>query len=125
MNKQQLKIYGVSLTLLIVALLSYLSLKYLLPYVGGSLLLIILIIGFLPPYLAGGKHPMHKLESCGLSFITLGLTALGLLLLTYQSILFFSILFVLPLLLPIVLLLSYIAFRINDKKVFRVKDFFR
>lgn len=125
MNKQQLKITGITSTLIIVASILFFTLNYLLPYVGGAIFISTLLIGFLPPYLAGGKHPMHKIESFSLSFIALGIMSSALLTITYSTILFYSILVVLPLLFPVVLFFSYLAFRINDKKVFRVKDFFR
>jgi len=121
MNKNQLKITGVFSTLLLSASLLALSTNYCPNYVQTILYIIAILIGFLPPYFSGGKYPMSKNETLKLSFISFGLALISLFVFAYESSMFRTLLIAAPL----VWLFSYLAFRVNDRRVFKVKDFFR
>jgi uncharacterized protein YndB with AHSA1/START domain len=122
MNKIQLKITGVATTLLISGLLISISINYFGEYGWTAFCLIPVLIGFLPPFIAGGKHALTKKESYQLSFLSLILALLALLIFAFEGMI--CIAMVLPLAIPIVWLSSYIAFRINERRVFKVRDFF-
>ena len=122
MNKQTSKIFGVGLTLLVSTILIVLSINYFKEYGFTVFLFIPVLIGFMPPFIAGGKYPMSKKESFKLSFITLFLALISLLLFAFEGMI--CIAMVLPLVVPIIWLFSYLAFRINDRRIFKVRDFF-
>ncbi len=123
MNKNESRIVAVALTLLTASALITLSILYFKEYGWTVFCFIPMLIGFLPPYMAGSKYPMTSKESIKLSFITLLIALAALLFFAFEGMI--CIAMVLPLVVPIVWLFSYLAYRINDRRIFKVKDFFK
>lgn len=125
MNKNKSKIIGVVSTLIIAGLLFALSINHIRDNIWIIPITISALIGFLPPYIAGGKHPMPPRETYAHSFTTLGVATIMLLILNHTNMIVLLVFLKLPLVVGVVWIFSHLAFRINDKKIIKVKDFFR
>lgn len=125
MNRQQYKISAITSTLILSVLLLFATTNLYPNHVLITICILPFIIGFLPTYMVGGKHPMPKTESYNLSFTTLGLSLLVFIIFAFKNINLLDILLTGLLAAPVVWVSSYLAFSINDRRIIKVKDFFR
>ena len=83
--KTNKKTYAVGITLILCFLLGYISIYYLKEYGWTIFVLIPIIIGFLPPFLISTQKEISVKEAYQLSFSTLGLSLLALLIFALEG----------------------------------------
>lgn len=125
MNKQQLKIVVSTLTIIISAILLIASMNYYQDYLITTLCITAAMVGFAPPFFIGEKFPMPKQAYFKYSFITLIMALIVPLLFVSNPLMLLNLVKVSFFAFPIVWFFSYLAFRINDRRIIKVKDFFR
>lgn len=112
--KKNPKIFSILITLIVSAILGYVSIGIFKEYGWTIFLVIPFIIGFLPPFINGKLSKISKKESYNLSFITLGIVLIGLLIFAIEGMI--CIAMSLPLIALLVWLGSYIGFKANFGK---------
>lgn len=118
--KKNSKLFAILITLIIATILGYISIEIFKEY-GWTLFLITpTIIGFLPPFINGKLTKTTKKESYQLSFLTLGIILIGLLVFAIEGMI--CITMSLPLTILLVWLSSYIGFKINTNKWINSKN---
>ncbi|WP_397447806.1 hypothetical protein [Polaribacter sp. R77954] len=112
--KKNPKLFSILITLIVSAILGYIEIGVFKEYGWTVFLVIPFIIGFLPPYINGKLSKISKKESYNLSFITLGIVLIGLLIFAIEGMI--CIAMSLPLIALLVWLGSYIGFKANFGK---------
>lgn len=112
--KKNSKILAILITLIISAILGYISIGIFEEYGWTIFFITPLIIGFLPPFINGKLSKTSKKESYQLSFITLGIVLIGLLVFAIEGMI--CIAMSLPLIALLVWLGSYLGFKTNTGK---------
>ncbi|MCH3883412.1 hypothetical protein [Tenacibaculum aquimarinum] len=112
--KKNPKLFSILITLIVSAILGYIEIGVFKEYGWTVFLVIPFIIGFLPPYINGKLSKISKKESYNLSFITLGIVLVGLLIFAIEGMI--CIAMSLPLIALLVWLGSYIGFKANFGK---------
>ena len=108
------KLFPILITLTISAILGYIEIEIFKDYGWTVFIIIPFVIGFLPPFIYGRKTKIKKEESYRLSFLTLGIVIIGLLIFAIEGMI--CIVMCLPLSAVLVLLGSYLGFKANSGK---------
>ena len=112
--KKNIKPISIILTLVISAILGYIEIEMFKEY-GWTLFLVIpFLIGFLPPFIMGRQNEISRNESFKLSFTTLGIVLLGLLVFAIEGMICIAMAF--PLIGLLTWLGSYLGYKINAGK---------
>lgn len=112
--KKNPKIFSILITLIVSAILGYIEIGIFKEYGWTVFLVIPFIIGFLPPFINGKSSKISKKESYKLSFLTLGIVLIGLLIFAIEGMI--CIAMSLPLIALLVWLGSYLGFKANFGK---------
>lgn len=112
--KKNPKLFSILITLIVSAILGYIEIGIFKEYGWTVFLVIPFIIGFLPPYINGKLSEISKKESYNLSFITLGIVLIGLLIFAIEGMI--CIAMSLPIIALLVWLGSYLGFKANYGK---------
>ena len=112
--KKYIQSISISLSLIISAILGFISVKIFKEYGWTVFLAIPFLIGFLPPYIFGRFKDISKKESYGLSFLTLGIALIGLLIFAIEGLI--CIFMASPILGLSVWLGSYLGHKVNAGK---------
>lgn len=112
--KKHIKLISIILTLIVSAILGFISIEVFKDYGWTIFLVIPFLIGFLPPFIVGKSKGITKRESYNLSFTTLGVTLIGLLIFAIEGLI--CIAMALPILGLLVWLGSYSAYKSNAGK---------
>tara|TARA_R110002020_G_C16175461_1_gene764376 strand:+ start:176 stop:1108 length:933 start_codon:yes stop_codon:yes gene_type:complete len=112
--KKNPKIFSISITLVISAILGYIAIGVFKEYGWTVFLIIPFLIGFLPPFIKGKLSEINKRDSYKLSFLTLGIVLIGLLIFAIEGMI--CIAMSLPLIALSVWLGSYLGFKANSGK---------
>ncbi len=112
---QNIKNTSIAITLLIVIVITYISIEFFGEY-GWTLFVIVpFLIGFLPPYLVGRTQQQTKKESYKISFLTLLLACLCLLVFAYEGII--CILMASPIAMVLTFVGSHLAYILRNGKL--------
>ncbi|MEE9349621.1 MAG: hypothetical protein V3U80_06200 [Flavobacteriaceae bacterium] len=112
--KKNIKFISIILTLVISAILGYIEIGMFKEY-GWTLFSVIpFLIGFLPPFIVGRQNEISRNESFKLSFLTLGIVLLGLLVFAIEGMICIAMAF--PLIGLLTWLGSYLGYKINAGK---------
>lgn len=112
--KKNPKLFSILITLIVSAILGYIEIGIFKEYGWTVFLVIPFIIGFLPPFINGKLSEISKKESYKLSFLTLGIVLIGLLIFAIEGMI--CIAMSLPLIALLVWLGSYLGFKANSGK---------
>ena len=111
--KKKPKLFSILITLIASIILGYLEIGIFKQYGWTVFIINPFIIGFLPPFINGILSKVTKKESYQLSFLTLGIVLIGLLIFAIEGVI--CIVMSLPLVALLVWLGSYIGYKINAK----------
>ena len=112
--KKNPKLLSILITLIVSAILGYIEIGIFKEYGWTVFLVIPFIIGFLPPFINGKLSKISKKESYRLSFLTLGIVLIGLLIFAIEGMI--CIAMSLPLIALLVWFGSYLGFKANSGK---------
>lgn len=112
--KKNPKLFSILITFIVSAILGFIEIGIFKEYGWTVFLVIPFIIGFLPPFIYGKSSKLSKKESFKLSFLTLGIVLIGLLIFAIEGMI--CIAMSLPLIALLVWLGSYIGFKANSGK---------
>jgi hypothetical protein len=112
--KKNPKLFSILITLVVSAILGYIEIGIFEEYGWTVFLVIPFIIGFLPAFINGKLSEISKRESYQLSFLTLGIVLIGLLVFALEGMI--CIVMSLPLIALLVWLGSYLGFKANAGK---------
>jgi hypothetical protein len=112
--KKNPKLFSIFITFIVSAILGFIEIGIFKEYGWTVFLVIPFIIGFLPPFIYGKSSKLSKKESFKLSFLTLGIVLIGLLIFAIEGMI--CIAMSLPLIALLVWLGSYIGFKANSGK---------
>ena len=112
--KKNPKIFSILITLIISGILGYISIGIFKEYGWTVFLIIPFIIGFLPPFINGKLVQISRNESYAISFLTLGISLIGLLIFAIEGMI--CIAMSLPLIALLVWLGSYLGYKSNSGK---------
>jgi hypothetical protein len=112
--KKSSKLFSIVFTLVVSAILGYIEVGLFKEYGWTVFLVIPFIIGFLPAFIIGKLTETNKRESYQLSFQTLGIAIIGLLVFAIEGMI--CIAMTLPLIALLVWLGSYLGFKANNGK---------
>lgn len=107
-------LYSILITLIISTILGYIEIGLFKDYGWTIFIIIPLIIGFLPPFIAGKLEETTRNESFKLSFITLLIALVGLLVFAIEGMICIAMAF--PLIAILVWIGSYIGYKMNSGK---------
>lgn len=111
--KKNVKIFSIVVTLITSFLLGFISIDYFGDYGWTVFVFIPLLIGFSPPFLIGKIKYISKSESYSVSFLTLGIASVCLLVFAFEGLI--CIAMAIPIMIPLVLIGSYLGYKINSK----------
>ena len=112
--KKHKKLFSILITLIVSAILGYIEIGIFREYGWTVFIIIPFIIGFLPPFIYGRQTEIKKKESYKLSFQTLGIALVLLLLFAIEGII--CIAMTLPLTGLLVWIGSYLGYKVNSGK---------
>lgn len=112
--KKNPKLFSILITLIVSAILGYIEIGIFKEYGWTVFLVIPFIIGFLPAFINGKLTETSKSKSYQLSFLTLGIVLIGLLVFAIEGMI--CIAMSLPLIALLVWLGSYLGFKANTGK---------
>lgn len=112
--KKKTKLFSILITLIASIIIGYIEIEILKSYGWTIFVIIPLMIGFLPVFIYGKHRQISKRRSYKLSFLTLGIALIGLLVFAIEGII--CITMALPILSLLVWFGSYIGFLANDRK---------
>lgn len=115
METKNIKTISVLVTLVISAILGTISIRFFGEYGWTIFVLIPLVIGFLPPFITSKTKQISRNEAYKLSFATLGLALLGLLLFALEGAI--CIVMASPILALLTLLGSYVGYQTQENTV--------
>lgn len=108
-----LRIFAIIIPIILAFIVGYLSIES--GEYGWTIFTVIpFIIGYLPPYIAGRKNGISKIDSFGLSFLTLAIALICLLIFAIEGLI--CILMALPIFAVLVALGSYLGYLTNKGK---------
>lgn len=112
--KKNIKPLSILITLIVSAILGYVEIGLYREYGWTIFLMIPFLIGFLPPFIVGRQIKTSIVESFKLSFLTLGIVLIGLLVFAIEGMI--CIAMALPIITALTCLGSYLGFLVNKKK---------
>lgn len=112
--KSNIELISISITLIVVLILGMISIGLFGEYGWIIFILLPMIIGFVPPFVTSRTKEISRNESYRLSFITLGLACVGLLIFAIEGVICIGM--ALPILALLTLLGSYLGFLSQGKK---------
>ncbi len=112
--KKNPKLFSILITLIVSAILGFIAIALFEVYGWTVFLIIPFIIGFLPPFIYGKQTEIKKEVGYQLSFLTLGIVLVGLLVFALEGVI--CIAMSLPIVALLVWLGSYVGFKANSGK---------
>jgi hypothetical protein len=110
----KIKFISILVTVAILSIFGFVSLEVFNEYGWAVFLIIPFLIGFLPPFIVGKYEGITKGESYRLSFITIGIAIIGLLVFAIEGLICIAMAF--PILWVMVWLGSYLGYKSNKGK---------
>ncbi|WP_074406586.1 hypothetical protein [Aquimarina megaterium] len=112
--KKNIKLISITFTLILSAIIGFVSIEIFKDYGWTIFLVIPFLIGFLPPYIVGRFKDISRNESYSLSLLTLGVAIIGLLIFAIEGLI--CIFMASPILGLLVWFGSYLGFKSNTGK---------